>query len=61
MARYAVVTIEKHDGTKEIFETTPGESYGITGIGYCFRYQNGREMIIHPNSVFRLIIEDKEK
>ena len=59
--RYAIVTIEKLDGTKEVFKTDPGRGYGLTEIGYMFRYENGREMYIHPNSVFRLIVEDKEE
>lgn len=59
--RYAIVTIEKHDGTSEVFRTDDNENYGITGIGYSFRYENGRQMIVHPNSVYRLIIEDKQE
>lgn len=61
MAKYGVITIEKFDGTKEVFSTDPGECYGITAIGYSFRYDGGRHMIVHPNSVYRLIIDDKEK
>ena len=56
--KQAKITIEKLDGTKEEFLTDPGRTYGITGIGYSFEYDNGRQMIIHPNCVFRLIIDE---
>ena len=52
------VTIEKLDGTKEEFMTDEDSIHGITAIGYSFRYNNGRQMIIHPNSVYRLLIEE---
>ena len=63
--KYANITIEKHDGTVEKFKTDPADKYGcgwgITAVGYSFRYENGRQMIVHPNSVFRLIIDEVEK
>lgn len=55
--KQAKVIIERLDGQKEEFLTDVGSIYGITGIGYSFMYENGRQMIIHPNSIYKLIIE----
>ena len=55
--KQARVIIERLDGQKEEFLTDIGSFYGITGIGYSFYYENGRQMIIHPNSIYKLIIE----
>ena len=63
--KHAIITIEKFDGTVEKIKTDPADKYGcgwgITAIGYSFRYENGRQMIVHPNSVYRLIIDEIEE
>lgn len=58
MTGQAKVTIEHLNGSKEEFMTNPDYSYGVTSIGYSFRLYNGKQMIIHPAVVARIIIED---
>jgi len=63
----AKITICNHNGTQEKYLTDPEETYGICGCGYSFFFDNGRRMIVHPNSIHKLIIDempeekDKEK
>ena len=63
--KYAIITIEKLDGTVEKIKTDswdlkddPFKKHGLTAIGYSIFYENGRHMIVHPNSVFRLTIDE---
>lgn len=71
--KYAKIKIEKLNGDVEeiITDTYPvsvnkGELYyskthGITAVGYSITFGNGRQMIIHPNSVYRLTIDEVEE
>lgn len=59
------LTIEKLDGSIEVLFSDPydpdgllGKNFYMSSCGYHLKYENGREMIIHPNSVFRLIAEE---
>ena len=58
--RQAKIIIEKLDGTKEEFYTDKSEDrlWGESVLGYYFYFDNGRKMIIHPNSIYRLVIEE---
>ena len=58
MINQAKITIINHDKTEESYITDPGSCYGITGIGYSVFFNNGRQLIIHPNSVNKIIIDE---
>lgn len=54
----AKITICNLDGTKDIFITDPDTMYGENAWGVGFYFENGRRMIIQPNFVHRIIIEE---
>ena len=52
------ITIINHDKSVEEYITDKNSLSGITGIGYSFWFENGRQLIIHPNSVNKIIIDE---